>query len=529
MNNSVNSGLSLDYSLAPTNQDLDIIFTPDSNIVSFKYRIFKNSSDNLIIDGELDNPNIIYNDYVLVNSNKPVNIILSETGNYKLEIITTDSLGNNRVINSGIYVIDKEAPKITISDYNNQTIEYRKGEDTINPLDGVTVYDNYDGDLLESLVTNYDELDFNKTGIKELKYTVSDTSGNVATKIININVTDSNIGIIRIWQILIVLCLLPFLIYLTIYNRAVKLEKRITKYSVEPLKKYTYSMFDKFLSIYLKMIEYIKPIVSKSVFITKHSKKFDKYVGIVDNIHKDSMELICSKIIVSVVVLILAIFAKTIQFKTLALEEVFIPIILGYLLLDIYYILKYKQYRRRLENDLLQAIIVMNNSFKSGRSITQAIEIVTRELDGPIADEFKLMHLQLQFGLSLDVAFAKFASRINIEEVNYLTASLTILNRTGGNIIKVFSSIERTLFNKKKLKLELRSLTGSSRIIMYLLTFLPVFLVIIISLVNPDYFISLYTTPIGMIILGFALIIYISYIVVVRRVMKIRMWLNEKK
>ena len=35
MNNSVNSGLSLDYSLAPTNQDLDIIFTPDSNIVIF--------------------------------------------------------------------------------------------------------------------------------------------------------------------------------------------------------------------------------------------------------------------------------------------------------------------------------------------------------------------------------------------------------------------------------------------------------------------------------------------------------------
>ena len=128
MNNSVNSGLSLDYSLAPTNQDLDIIFTPDSNIVSFKYRIFKNSSDNLIVNGELDNPNIIYNDYILVNSNKSVNIILSETGNYKLEIITTDSLGNNRVINSGIYVIDKEVPKITISDYNNQTIEYRKGE-----------------------------------------------------------------------------------------------------------------------------------------------------------------------------------------------------------------------------------------------------------------------------------------------------------------------------------------------------------------------------------------------------------------
>ena len=271
------------------------------------------------------------------------------------------------------------------------------------------------------------------------------------------------------------------------------------------------------------MIEIIKKIVSKSVFITKHSKKFDKYVGIVDKIHKDGLELICSKIIVSIIFLLIAIFSKTIQFKSLTLEESFIPLILGYLILNLYYIIKYKQYRDRLENDLLQAIIVMNNSFKSGRSITQAIELVTKELDGPIADEFKLMHLQLQFGLSLDVVFSKFASRINIEEVNYLTASLTILNKNGGNIIKVFSSIEKTLFNKKKLKLELQSLTGSSRIIMYLLSCLPIFLVVVISFVNPNYFISLYTTTFGLIISFIAIIIYISYIIVIRKIMKVRM------
>ncbi len=133
------------------------------------------------------------------------------------------------------------------------------------------------------------------------------------------------------------------------------------------------------------------------------------------------------------------------------------------------------------------------------------------------------MHMQLQFGLSLDVAFSRFSERIKIEEVNYLTASLTILNKTGGNIIKVFSSIEKTLFNKKKLKLELKSLTGSSRIIMYLLSGLPIFLVVVIAMINPNYFVSLYTTPIGLIILLISLIIYISYIIVVRKIMKVGM------
>lgn len=517
-------GLSLESLLNPTNQDINIIFTPKENVISYNYRIFKNEDNNLTTkNGELNNPTTIYRDYTTVTNNNPTNIILSETGNYKLEIITTDTKGNNQIINSGIYVIDKEPPEITLSKYNSKFIEINAGTDDFDILDNVSALDNYDGDIIEKLVTNYDELDLNKPGLNELTMTVSDQAGNVATTSININVLKDDLSIIHIWQILICLCAIPIIIYLIIYNRSAKLEKRLIKYSVEPINKYTYSLFDHFLNLYQKLINRLKPLVANSVFITRHSKKFDKYVGIVDNIHKSGLEFICSKMIIAFITLILAIISKTLQFKVLALEEVFIPLILGYLALNIYYFLKYKQYRNRLENDLLQAIIVMNNAFKSGRSITQAIELVTKELDGPIADEFKLMHMQLQFGLSLDVAFSRFASRVNIEEVNYLTASLTILNKTGGNIIKVFSSIEKTLFNKKKLKLELRSLTGSSRIIMYLLSALPIFLVVVISFINPDYFLSLYTTPIGFIISFMALLIYISYIFVVRKVMKVGM------
>lgn len=524
MNNSLGTGLSLDSSLIPTNQDIEIRFTPRDNVYSYKYRILKNAGENLTsLNGKLENPDTIYHDYILVNSNETTNILLTESGNYKLEIVTTDYNGNNQIINSGIYVIDKDAPKVNLNNYSNSVVEYKIGETNFDVLKGVTAYDNYNGDVLDYIVTNYDELDLNSEGLKQLTYTVSDTAGNTTLKTLNINVLKSDLTIIHMWQVIIFLCLIPIVYYLLIYNRAMRLDKRITKYSVEPIKKYTFSLADRFLSVYKKIISYLKPIVSKSVFITRHSKKFDKYVGIVDNTHKDSLELICSKIIVAVLVLILAIFCKTIQFKVLALEELFIPLSLGYLSLNLYYVLKYKQYQNRLENDLLQAIIVMNNSFKSGRSITQAIELVTRELEGPIADEFKLMHLQLQFGLSLDVVFAKFASRINIEEVNYLTASLTILNKSGGNIIKVFSSIEKTLFNKKKLKLELQSLTGSSRIIMYLLSAMPIFLVVVISVVSPGYFLVLYTKPIGLLILGLALIIYISYIFVVRKIMKVRM------
>ena len=104
----------------------------------------------------------------------------------------------------------------------------------------------------------------------------------------------------------------------------------------------------------------------------------------------------------------------------------------------------------------------MNNSFKSGMSIMQAIEIVKNELDGAIGDEFKKIHLDLSYGLSVEIVFNRFYERVKLDDVKFITTSLTLLNKTGGNIVKVFKSIEREFFDKKKLNDELKTVTASS-------------------------------------------------------------------
>jgi tight adherence protein B len=131
--------------------------------------------------------------------------------------------------------------------------------------------------------------------------------------------------------------------------------------------------------------------------------------------------------------------------------------------------------------------------------------------------------MEIAFGLSIEEVFKRLSNRIQIEEVTYLTASLAILNKTGGNIIKVFSSIEKTLFAKKRLKLELNSLTGSSKMIVYVLFLVPIFFILFISLISPSYFEPFYTTTLGFILMGIILTIYIIYIIVVNKVMKVRM------
>ena len=229
-----------------------------------------------------------------------------------------------------------------------------------------------------------------------------------------------------------------------------------------------------------------------------------------------------SKTLIAIVFLLIAVFAKTLQYQVITLYEAFIPLVCGFMMPDLLFIYQYKRYRNRIENDLLQAIIIMNNAFKAGKSTMQAVLIASEELPEPISDEFKKIYQDLKYGLGVDVVFERFAKRINIEEARYISSSLTILNKTGGNIVKVFDSIEKTLFDKKKLKEELRNLTVSSNLVVKVLMFVPFIFVGIIYILNPNYFDSLFASTLGYFILFIIFIMVVIYIWFLQKIMKVK-------
>lgn len=498
----MNNEFSLYEQLHPTNQDINIIYRPTTPVLNYEYYIVK--------DGINSEP-------IKVVGNNQANILLTETGNYQIVVKTYDYYNQVDTVTSGIYVIDKEAPIIKI---NESFIELELGSD-YDFLNNVTASDTLDGDISSKVKVINEEDILNTVGEKNITYTVSDSAGNVAEEVVSINVIDnrvSEIAYIFIGILLIILIILGW-----IYYRMIKLVKRIGKYGLDSINDNSQSLIDQLVSNYIVFLEKMGKILKKSIFISRYSERYNKYLGVVNKNYKNSMNYVASKIVVSILFLLIALISESIRTSSISIEIIILPLLVGFFVPDCIYIYKYYKYRGNLENDFLQAIIIMNNAFKSGRSISQAVDIVAHELDGVIGLEFKKMGLELSFGLSVEVVFNRFSKRVNLEEAKYLTASISILNKTGGNIIKVFSSIEKTLFNKKKLKLEMKSLTGASRMIVYALIAVPILFVAFISFINPTYFVPLVTTKLGYIITSTIIIIYVIYIFFVFKIMKVRM------
>lgn len=321
----------------------------------------------------------------------------------------------------------------------------------------------------------------------------------------------------------IVMVILAFVIfYLIIYNKSLRLEKRISKYSIDSIKDDSISLFDLLSNEYSKLVMKLSKVLKKSVFLNKYSLRYNKYITYENEKNTVAMDFVSNKVFICLLFVFIIFFARIIEGVFPSYIDILVSALLGFFSIDIYFKIYDYVKKKQIEQDLLNAIIIMNNAFRSGRSTMQAIEIVAHELKGPIKQEFKKMHLEISYGLSLDVVFERFSKRVDSEEVNYITSSLSILNKTGGNIIKVFSSIEKMLFNKQKLKQEMKSLTSSANMISKILLIMPFVFVAIITLLNPSYFMSLINTSLGNVLLFVIVLIYGLYAFIVNKIMKVR-------
>ena len=321
----------------------------------------------------------------------------------------------------------------------------------------------------------------------------------------------------------IIMVILAFIIfYLIIYNNSLKLERRISKYSIDSIKDDTVSLFDYIYNKYLKLVAKVTRLLKKSAVLSKYSLRYNKYITYENDKNTCVMDYVTNKFFIAFVFVFIIFFARIIEGVFPSFIDIIVSFLLGFFVIDIYFKIYDIMKKRKIEQDLLNAIIIMNNACRSGRSTMQAIEIVAHALKGPISQEFKKMHLEISYGLSLDVVFERFSKRVESEEVSYITSSLSILNKTGGNIIKVFSSIEKMLFNKRKLKQEMKSLTSSANMISKILLIMPFIFVAIIMMLNPSYFMPLINTSLGNVLLFIIILIYGLYAFIVNKIMRVR-------
>ncbi|WP_078548212.1 type II secretion system F family protein [Litchfieldia alkalitelluris] len=171
-------------------------------------------------------------------------------------------------------------------------------------------------------------------------------------------------------------------------------------------------------------------------------------------------------------------------------------------------ILKSKQ-KKRLQkfNEVLPEMIsTIVGALRAGFSFPQALKSVMEEAESPLKEEIATVLREMQYGTSMEDSLNHLKERMPSEDLDLMIEAILIQRQVGGNLATILEKIVETIRDRIKIQGQIQTLTAQGRLSGIVIGLLPVFLGGALFLIEPSYIGTLFTHPIGIILVIIAII-----------------------
>jgi tight adherence protein B len=187
----------------------------------------------------------------------------------------------------------------------------------------------------------------------------------------------------------------------------------------------------------------------------------------------------------------------------------------------------YVRYRRRrrlgrIEQQMPEALDLLARALRAGHAFTAGLKMAGEELADPVAGEFRAVHDEINFGVSMQQALTHLCDRVPSTDVRYFVVAVLIQRDSGGNLTEILQKLSHLIRERAKLQAKVRVLSSEGRMSAWVLTLLPFALGGALYLANPRFMGPMFTDPIGQAIVKYLLIMMALGVIVLRKIVRIR-------
>jgi tight adherence protein B len=133
------------------------------------------------------------------------------------------------------------------------------------------------------------------------------------------------------------------------------------------------------------------------------------------------------------------------------------------------------------------AIELLVRGLKSGLPVGETLNVVAKEIPGPVGEEFKLVTDKIKIGKTMEDSLQETADRLDIPEFQFFVITLAIQRETGGNLAETLANLADVLRKRSQMKLKIRAMSSESKASAYIVGSLPFFVFFMVLSVNPKY------------------------------------------
>jgi tight adherence protein B len=170
---------------------------------------------------------------------------------------------------------------------------------------------------------------------------------------------------------------------------------------------------------------------------------------------------------------------------------------------------------------LPDTLSMIANSLTAGLSVPQAIDTVVRDGQEPVAGELRRALVEQRLGVDISDALDGIAARMGSVDFAWVVMAIRIQREVGGNLSEVLQTVAETLREREYVRRQVRTLSAEGRLSGYILGGLPVAMFGYLMLANRDFVRPLYTTLLGMLMLGAAIALVVAGAWCMSRIVKV--------
>jgi tight adherence protein B len=162
--------------------------------------------------------------------------------------------------------------------------------------------------------------------------------------------------------------------------------------------------------------------------------------------------------------------------------------------------------RRKIEDQLADAMVTMASAVKAGLSLPQSLEILAAQCPRPINAEFHQIVAEYKLGKTLERTLNEARARLRSENFALFAAALLASHESGGRLNETVERIARSVLEMQRLERKVISETAQARKSAVYMAIAPAFILLVYYFIEPVNTMLLFTRPVGQLLLGIALV-----------------------
>ena len=175
---------------------------------------------------------------------------------------------------------------------------------------------------------------------------------------------------------------------------------------------------------------------------------------------------------------------------------------------------------KAFEEQLPEALSVIASSLSAGHTFLRSIQMLCEEAQPPMSDEFQRVVAETRLGGSLVDALDRMARRLDIKDLIWVVQAIRIQQQVGGKLADLLHTLADFIRAREDIRREVDVLTAEGRISAWVLTGLPVLIMVAIQVTSPAYLQPFYQGW-GLFVLGVTVASMLTGFFIIRRMVQI--------